>query len=72
MVTGLAVAMDVVAAGFLALFVVLLTRGRSGARADESGRPDESARADEGGRSVAMVLIAVSLGLLSVSLWSLP
>ncbi|NEA22165.1 hypothetical protein [Actinomadura bangladeshensis] len=64
--TGLAVAMDVVAAGFLALFVVLLTRGRSGARADES------ARANEGGRSVALVLIAVSLGLLSVSLWSLP
>ncbi len=59
MVTGLAVAMDVVAVGFLAFFVVLLTRGRS-------------AQGDEGGRSVAMVLIAVSLGLLSVSLWSLP
>ncbi|MER7543350.1 hypothetical protein [Actinomadura sp.] len=57
--TGLAVAMDVVAVGFLAGFVVLVTRGRP-----ESG--------DESGRSVAMVLIAVSLGLLSVSLWSLP
>ncbi|MGI5208148.1 hypothetical protein ACQEU6_42075 [Spirillospora sp. CA-108201] len=57
--TGLAVVMDVVAAGFLMSFVVLLTR-RSGA---PSG---------EGGRSVAMILIAVSLGLLSVSLWSIP
>ncbi|MEO3827156.1 hypothetical protein [Actinomadura sp. B10D3] len=57
--TGLAVAMDVVAAGFFAWFLVLVTRRR--------GVPG-----DEGGRSVAMVLIAVSLGLLSVSLWSLP
>ncbi|SFN44622.1 MULTISPECIES: hypothetical protein [Actinomadura] len=57
--TGLAVAMDVVAAGFFAWFLVLVTRKR--------GVP-----AGEGGRSVAMVLIAVSLGLLSVSLWSLP
>jgi hypothetical protein len=52
--------MDVVAVGFLAFFVVLLVRGRGGAHGGE------------GGRSVAMVLIAVSLGLLSVSLWSLP
>ena len=57
--TGVAVAMDVVAAGFLVFFVVLLTRG-------------SGPQADEGGRSVAMLLIAVSLGLLSVSLWSLP
>ena len=70
--TGLAVAMDVVAAGFLAFFVLLLRRGRSGAHGDEGGRADEGGRGDEGGRSVAMVLIAVSLGLLSVSLWSLP
>ena len=58
--TALAVGMDIVAAGFLAFFVVLLVRGRGGAHGDE------------GGRSVAMVLIAVSLGLLSVPLWSLP
>ncbi|MEV4006185.1 hypothetical protein [Actinomadura sp. NPDC049753] len=57
--TGLAVAMDVVAAGFLLSFVVLLAR-RS------------TAPSGEGGRAVAMILIAVSLGLLSVSLWSLP
>ncbi|NDU76901.1 hypothetical protein GWI34_30390 [Actinomadura sp. DSM 109109] len=57
--TGIAVAMDIVAAGFLVSFVVLLTRRGGGS----SG---------EGGRSVAMILIAVSLGLLSVSLWSLP
>ncbi|WP_433462949.1 hypothetical protein [Spirillospora sp. CA-128828] len=57
--TGLALAMDVVAAGFLVSFVVLLTR-----RSTVPG--------DEGGRSVALVLIAVSLALLSVSLWSLP
>ncbi|MFA1545715.1 hypothetical protein [Actinomadura chokoriensis] len=57
--TGLAVAMDVVAAGFLAFFVRLVACGKS-------------ARSDEGGRSAAMALIGVSLGLLSVSLWSLP
>lgn len=57
--TALAVVMDIVAAGFFGWFVLLVARGRS-------------AQADEGGRSVAMVLIAVSLGLLSVSLWSLP
>lgn len=51
--------MDVVAAGFLVSFVVLLAR-RS------------AAPSGEGGRSAAMILIAVSLGLLSVSLWSLP
>ncbi|MGW2312128.1 hypothetical protein [Actinomadura luteofluorescens] len=57
--TGLAVAMDVVAAGFLVSFVVLLVRRNA-------------APSGEGGRNVAMILIAVSLGLLSVSLWSLP
>ncbi|WP_168221293.1 hypothetical protein [Actinomadura sp. WMMA1423] len=57
--TWLAVMMDVVAAGFLVSFAVLLAR--------RSATP-----AAEGGRSAAMVLIAVSLGLLSVSLWSLP
>ncbi|WP_187438150.1 hypothetical protein [Actinomadura decatromicini] len=57
--TALAVAMDVVAAGFLACSAFLLTRGRG-----VSG--------GEGGGSTAMLLIAVSLGLLSVSLWSLP
>ncbi|GGQ05797.1 hypothetical protein GCM10010187_22220 [Actinomadura coerulea] len=57
--TGLAVAMDVAAAGFLVTFVVLLAR-RS------------TAPSGEGGRSAAMILIAVSLGLLSVSLWNLP
>ncbi|MEU8304999.1 hypothetical protein AB0C84_15700 [Actinomadura sp. NPDC048955] len=57
--TGLAVAMDVVAAGFLVSFVVLLARRNT-------------APSGEGGRNVAMILIAVSLGLLSVSLWSLP
>ncbi|MFG2088236.1 MULTISPECIES: hypothetical protein [unclassified Spirillospora] len=57
--TGLAVAMDVVAAGFFACFVVLVTRRTT-------------VPADEGGRTVAMIMIAVSLGLLSVSLWSLP
>jgi hypothetical protein len=58
-VTGLALAMDIVAAGFFAWFLVLVTRRKT-------------MPGDEGGRSVAMVLIAVSLGLLSVSLWSLP
>ncbi|TDD32089.1 hypothetical protein E1287_23910 [Actinomadura sp. KC06] len=58
--TGLAVAMDVVAVGFFAWFVALVTRGRT------------VPAADGGGQSVAMLLIAVSLGLLSVSLWSLP
>ncbi|MEU8800045.1 hypothetical protein [Spirillospora sp. NPDC048819] len=57
--TGLAVAMDVVAVGFFVFFLSLVTRRTT-------------VPADEGGRSVAMILIAVSLGLLSVSLWSLP
>ena len=57
--TWLAVAMDVVAAGFLVALAVLLKRRNT-------------APSGEGGRSVAMILIAVSLGLLSVSLWSLP
>ncbi|WP_165978060.1 hypothetical protein [Actinomadura darangshiensis] len=57
--TGLAVAMDVVAAGFFAFFLVLVIR-------------KGTVQSDEGGRSVAMALIAVSLGLLSVPLWSLP
>ncbi|MGP4023638.1 hypothetical protein [Actinomadura sp. 3N407] len=57
--TGLAVAMDVVALGFFVHFLVLVTRRKT-------------VPADEGGRTVAMILIAVSLGLLSVSLWSLP
>lgn len=57
--TGVAVAMDVVAAGFFACFVVLVTRRGT-------------VPSDEGGRSVAMVFIAVGLGLLSVSLWNLP
>lgn len=57
--TGLAVAMDVVAAGFLVGFAVLIVRPKT-------------ASADEGGRTAAMFLIAVSLGLLSVPLWSLP
>ncbi|MEV3925744.1 hypothetical protein [Actinomadura coerulea] len=57
--TGLAVAMDVAAAGFLVSFVVLLARRGA-------------APSGEGGRSAAMILIAVSLGLLSVSLWNLP
>lgn len=58
--TGLAVAMDVVAVGFFAWFAALVTRGRTVPAADEGGRP------------AAMLLIAVSLVLLSVSLWSLP
>ncbi|GAA4242631.1 hypothetical protein GCM10022254_76350 [Actinomadura meridiana] len=58
-VIALAVAMDVVAVGFVVWFVALVTRGRT--------EP-----ADEGGESVAVILIAVSLGLLSLSLWSLP
>ncbi|WP_165966662.1 hypothetical protein [Actinomadura sp. 7K507] len=57
--TGLAVAMDVVAVGFFAGFLVLVTRG-------------ETVPGGDGGRNAAMVLIAVSLGLLSVSLWSIP
>ncbi|WP_158581684.1 hypothetical protein [Actinomadura spongiicola] len=57
--TGLAVAMDIVAVGFFAWFVALVTHGRT-------------VPADEGGQSVAMLLIAASLALLSVSLWSLP
>ena len=57
--TGLAVAMDVLAVGLLVGYTVL--RARSGA-----------APSGEGGRSAALVLIAASLGLLSVSLWSLP
>ncbi|WP_165958878.1 hypothetical protein [Actinomadura sp. KC345] len=57
--TGLAVAMDVVAAGFFAGFLLLVARG-------------ETVPGGEGGRSVAMFLIAVSLALLSVSLWSIP
>lgn len=59
MVTGIAVAMDVVALGFLAGFLYLVTHRRT-------------VPGDEGGRTVAMLLIAVSLALLSVSLWSLP
>jgi hypothetical protein len=58
-VTGLAVAMDLAALGFLAGFLFLVTRR-------------ETVPGDEGGRTVAMILIAVSLALLSVSLWSLP
>ncbi|MEV4674561.1 hypothetical protein AB0K34_23200 [Actinomadura sp. NPDC049382] len=57
--TALAVAMDVVAAGFLACFVYLLTQAGA-------------ARGNEGGRPVAMVLISISLCLLSVPLWALP
>ncbi|WP_165970715.1 hypothetical protein [Actinomadura sp. 6K520] len=57
--TGLAVAMDLAALGFLAGFLFLVTRR-------------ETVPGDEGGRTVAMILIAVSLALLSVSLWSLP
>ena len=57
--TGLAVAMDVVAAGFFVGFLLLVTRG-------------ETVPGGEGGRSVAMLLIAVSMALLSVSLWSIP
>ncbi|WP_165950477.1 hypothetical protein [Actinomadura sp. GC306] len=57
--TGLAVAMDVAALGFFAAFVFLVTR-------------KETVPGDEGGRTAAMLLIAVSLALLSVSLWSLP
>ena len=57
--TGLAVAMDLAAAGFFAGFLFLVTRR-------------ETVPGDEGGRTVAMVLIAVSLALLSVPFWSLP
>ncbi|GAA0557790.1 hypothetical protein [Actinomadura livida] len=57
--TGLAVAMDLAAVGFFAGFLFLVTRR-------------ETVPADEGGRTVAMILIAVSLALLSVPLWSLP
>ncbi|QKW37803.1 hypothetical protein HUT06_30495 [Actinomadura sp. NAK00032] len=57
--TALAAAMDVVAAGFLAFFVYLLTRAGA-------------AQGNEGGRPVAMVLISISLCLLSVPLWALP
>ncbi|MFI0407844.1 hypothetical protein [Actinomadura sp. 3N508] len=58
--TGLALAMDVAAVGFFAWFVVLRTRGRT------------VPASDGGGQSVASLLIAVSLALLSVSLWSIP
>jgi hypothetical protein len=58
-VTALAAAMDVVAAGFLASFVYMLTHAGA-------------APGNEGGRPVAMVLLAISLSLLSVPLWALP
>ncbi|WP_165966330.1 hypothetical protein [Actinomadura sp. 7K534] len=57
--TGLAVAMDLAAVGYFAGFLFLVTRR-------------ETVPGGEGGRTVAMILIAVSLALLSVPLWSLP
>jgi len=58
-VTAIAVALDVAALGFLAGFLHLVTRREIDPTADA-------------GRTVSMILIAVSLGLLSVPLWSLP
>lgn len=56
--TAIAVVLDVVGLGFLAGFLYLVTRR-------------ETVPGDDAGRTVSMILIAVSLGLLSVPLWSL-
>lgn len=62
--TAIAVVMDLAAVAFFAGFLYLLTRGRPS--------PGDERPGDEGGRTAALMLIAVSLGLLSVPLWSLP
>ncbi|HEY8478715.1 MAG TPA: hypothetical protein VIL71_02690 [Spirillospora sp.] len=56
--TGIAVAMDLLAVGLLAGCVHLARR---------RDRPE-----DDAGHTAGMVLLAVGLGLLSVPLWSLP